>query len=119
MKDGLPGDQMGTCQHPYIKRSVLWIVHLKKKGGGGTHLLQDFQTHDSQMLCEKNKLAALPFLRNRNETDWYPTFMAAPLSILEKQQRRVCFSELFPSDMSLERRAAAYRWSTWRAGAAN
>lgn len=29
MKDGLPGEQMGTCQQPYIKRSLLWIVHLK------------------------------------------------------------------------------------------
>jgi len=31
MKDRLPGDQMGTCQQPYIKRSVLWIVYYKKK----------------------------------------------------------------------------------------
>jgi len=33
MKDGLPGDQMGTCQQPYIKGSLLWVVQLKRKKG--------------------------------------------------------------------------------------
>lgn len=98
-----PDGHLSAAIHQEI--SALDCAFKKKKGGerwGGTHLLQDFQTHDSQMLCEKNKLAALPFLLNRDETDWYPTFMAAPLPVLEKQQRRVCFSELFPSDISLE-----------------
>lgn len=34
---------------------------------------------------------------NRSGAAWYPTFITAPLTLLEKQQRGVRFPELFPS----------------------